>query len=145
MFSAIGQTLGKMFGTDKAVSGIINHTANAVDKIWYTDEEKAADQTRDTTEARKLVIAWLDSTKGTNVARRVLAFIIVGAWISLFLLGGLMTAACSFIPDPALIEQVRESSAILSAMGKAIGEDADMILIFYFGPHLMKAIGGLRK
>ena len=35
--------LGKLFGTDKAGEAIVDGATSAIDKIWYTEEEKAED------------------------------------------------------------------------------------------------------
>ena len=60
----IGEILGKMFGTDKAAESLITNTSNAIDKIWFTEEEKADAAREDRTEARKMIIEWLNNTQG---------------------------------------------------------------------------------
>jgi hypothetical protein len=56
MIGFIGETVGKIFGTDKAVNKIIDQTANAIDKLVYTEEEKAIDKSKNISEARSMVI-----------------------------------------------------------------------------------------
>ena len=73
MIGLIGETIGKIFGTDKAAAALIDNVSTGLDKLVYTGEEKAADHAASVTEARKMVIKWLAATSGQNLARRVLA------------------------------------------------------------------------
>ena len=41
MFS-IGATIGKIFGTEKAITAVIKNVSNGLDALVYTDEEKAS-------------------------------------------------------------------------------------------------------
>ena len=47
--------IGKLFGTEKALSGIVNGVTNGLDALVYTDEEKAGEAAKDRSEARAMV------------------------------------------------------------------------------------------
>jgi hypothetical protein len=77
---------GKLFGTEKALNGIVDGVTNGLDALVYTDEEKAADAAADRSEARKMVVQWMAATQGQNLARRLIALSITGVWLSMYLL-----------------------------------------------------------
>ncbi len=60
---------------EKAVDGIYN----GVDKLFYTDEEKASDYSL----RNKLYIEYQKATMPQNVARRIIALMVVGNWLLL--------------------------------------------------------------
>lgn len=66
--------LSKMFGSSKAGEKIIDGAISGIDKIWYTDEEKAEDIAQAKREAMGVYMKWLESTSGSRIARRLLAF-----------------------------------------------------------------------
>jgi len=39
----IGATIGKIFGSDKALTSIVDNVSKGLDALVYTDEEKAQD------------------------------------------------------------------------------------------------------
>ena len=49
-------TVGKIFGTDKAITAVISNVSKGLDALVYTDEEKAGDAAKDRSEARKMVV-----------------------------------------------------------------------------------------
>ena len=55
---------GKLFGTEKALSGIVDGVTKGLDALVYTDEEKAKDAAADRTEARQMVVGWMAATQG---------------------------------------------------------------------------------
>jgi hypothetical protein len=74
MFGFIGETIGKIFGTDKAAGALINNVSNGLDKLIYTSEEKAEAYAAAETEARQMVIKWFEATSG------LLALMITVIW-----------------------------------------------------------------
>ena len=69
--------LGKMFGSSEAGEKIIDGVTAGIDKLWYTDEEKAGDAQQAKREGMAVYMKWLESTSGSRIARRLLA---VGAF-----------------------------------------------------------------
>ena len=146
MFGFIGETVGKIFGTDKAASALVNNLSNGLDKLVYTNEEKAADHAADITEARQTLIDWLKTSSGQNLSRRLIALIVTAMWTGAKTVSvGLPIIVIWFQNiDPMkaqkTLEIVRDSSSdITSAMMLVLG--------FYFAAPYMGDIakGALEK
>ena len=84
---------GKLFGTEKALNGIVDGVTNGLDALVYTDEEKAADAAADRSEARKMVVGWMAATQGQNLARRLIALSITGTWLGMYLISVLLSGS----------------------------------------------------
>ena len=69
---------GRLFGTEKALEGVVEGVSKSLDALIYTDEEKAKEAARDRSEARRMVVDWLAATQGQNLARRLIALSITG-------------------------------------------------------------------
>ena len=69
----VSALFGKLFGTEKATTALVENVSNGLDKMFYTDEEKALDGAKDRSEARSMLIKWMESTQGSNLARRCIA------------------------------------------------------------------------
>jgi len=134
MFGVIGETIGKMFGTDKAVKSVVDHTAGALDKLIYTDEEKAEDKAASRTEARKMVINWMAATSGQNLARRLIALTVTLIWgIQYLAVVGLSVAAVWV--DNSL--KLTESAEVIGDYAVKTNAAFLLILGFYFAaPHM---------
>lgn len=136
MLGFIGETIGKIFGTDKAACALVNNLSTGLDKLVYTNEEKSADHHAAVTEARQTLIDWLKASNGQNLSRRLIALIVTAMWT------GAKTVSVS-LPiiviwsqkiDPVkaqkTLEIVRDSSSdITSAMMLVLG--------FYFAAPYM--------
>ena len=68
--------LGKIFGTEAAIGKSIDLIASAGDALFYTDEEKANDKAKRAEQIDVLLIKWMETTTGQNLARRLLAVMI---------------------------------------------------------------------
>ena len=76
IFSAI-------FGSPSNTEKVIDGARSGLDKLFYTDEEKA-----DTAkEVRAWFLKYLEATQPQNLARRFIALIIVSLWAFLCLFG----------------------------------------------------------
>jgi len=69
--------IGKMFGSSAAGEKIIDGAISGIDKLFYTDEEKAGDAAQAKREVMAVYMKWMESTSGSRIARRLLA---VGAF-----------------------------------------------------------------
>ena len=138
IFSAIGETIGKIFGTDKAASSLVDGVKNGLDKLVYTDEEKADDIAKSTSEARTMFIEWMRATSGQNLARRVLAFFIAGIWGSQYMGEMALSVASIWVKDP---KKYIDSAKILGDHASQMNGAMMLILGFYFAaPHLGKMV-----
>jgi hypothetical protein len=64
---------GKIFGTENAINTTISAVKDGLDALVYTDEEKAGDAAKERTQARSMVVDWMQATQGQNLARRLIA------------------------------------------------------------------------
>ena len=73
----------KLFGSDKQLDKLTTGAVSGLDKMFFTKEEKA--------EASQKLSEWylryLEATQPQNIARRVIAFMVVGLWTFLVLFG----------------------------------------------------------
>jgi hypothetical protein len=114
-------------------SNVVNAGVAGIDKLFYTNEEKAEN-------ALKLYQLWLDMQKATagentakSITRRILAIIILGTTITMAL------GACIVYPLNAVW-----AAFILSIM-KELGFMTVSVVIFYFGYYAVKQITGEKK
>jgi hypothetical protein len=140
--------LGKMFGTEKALCGIVSGASNALDALVYTDEEKAQAAAAQRTEARKMVVAWMAATQGQNLARRLIALSITATWLAMYGLSALMSMVAVWWPSRS--DQLVESAAISKGLAQDMNPAVMLILAFYFAaPHMgdiaKVAIGQMQK
>ena len=133
---------GKLFGTEKALTGIVDGVTNGLDALVYTDEEKAAAAADDRSEARKMVVGWMAATQGQNLARRLIALSITGVWLSMYLVSVLCAMAAVFTNG----DGINEVGIIAKSAATDMNPAVMLILAFYFAaPHMgdiAKAVSG---
>lgn len=115
---------------------VVDNTVSGIDKLFYTDEEKA--------EAKKEMIAqYLDYVKTTlgetsirSVTRRVIAISIIGVWLLMIV----STIVAFFIGA----EFVRFLLELLDRMTFPVSS----VIVFYFGPYMLsyltKSFSGIK-
>lgn len=139
---------GKLFGTEKALTGIVDGVTNGLDALVYTDEEKAADAAADRSEARKMVVGWMAATQGQNLARRLIALAITCTWLSMYLLSVLCGMIAVFTNSDGVVtaEKVSAVGIIAKTAAMDMNPAVMLILAFYFAaPHMgdiAKAVTG---
>lgn len=141
MFGAVGSFFGKMLGSDKALSGVVDGVTNGLDKLVYTSEEKADDAAKATTEARQMVIDWMRSTQGQNLARRLIALSVTGVWLFHYVLASFLNMVAVFTNAAGVVTAVKLQAAGVIAKSNANDMEAAVMLIlaFYFAaPHMGK-------
>lgn len=74
---------GAIFGTPKTLEAIVDGAVSGIDKLIFTDEEKAETNQQ----IRGWMIEYLKATQPQNVARRFMAITITLMWACLILLG----------------------------------------------------------
>ena len=136
----IGQILGKMFGTDKAISSVVDGVSSGIDKLIYTDEEKAEDIAKSRSEARSMVIDWMRTTSGQNLARRLIALIVTGVWVTQYVMAMAFSMASVWVENA---DKYTESATIMGNYAEQMNGAMMLILGFYFAaPHLGKIVDG---
>jgi hypothetical protein len=139
---------GKLFGTEKALTGIVDGVTNGLDALVYTDEEKAAAAADDRSEARKMVVGWMAATQGQNLARRLIALSITGVWLSMYLVSVLCAMVAVFTNADGVVnaEKINEVGVIAKSAAMDMNPAVMLILAFYFAaPHMgdiAKAVSG---
>jgi hypothetical protein len=144
MFS-IGATIGKIFGTEKALTSIIDNVSNGLDALIYTDEEKAGDAAKDRAAARGMVIKWMESTKGQNLARRVIALSIVSVWLIQYLSCMVLSVAGIWVEpmkqtigdNTVYVNPLIESAQVIGEFAEKLNSPIMLILAFYFSAPYM--------
>lgn len=130
ILSAIGGVFGNMFGTAKAGQSIIDHISNGLDKLNYSDQEKAEDAIKVKGMMMTAYQKWLESTTGSRIARRIIALIVVGIWAMEHVVATVMEASAPFVSDS---KALMESAHVLAAQAS---NDASLVMVvlgFYFG------------
>ncbi len=124
--------LGKLFGSDKAAEALIGNVSNGIDKLWYTEEEKAEDIREARIEGNKVYMRWLESTSGSRVARRFIAVVVTVIWAAQYAGSLLMACIAPWVSDPEVMKAVMETSRVLQENGQQ-GDAAFMVILaFYF-------------
>jgi hypothetical protein len=136
MFS-IGATVGKIFGTDKAITSVIDNVSKGLDALVYTDEEKAEDAAKDRSDARGMVIKWMESTQGQNLARRLIALCIVVVWLLQYLCGMILSVVGIWMNNP---EKILASAEVIGIFAERMNGAVMLILGFYFAAPYMGSI-----
>ena len=140
MFGFIGQTIGKMFGTDKAAESLVNNTSKALDKLVYTKEEQAEAHAADVSEARAMIINWMAATSGQNLARRMLALMITTVWLLQYMVVVVFSCISPWLENSEKIESTTE---ILKAFTHQMNGAVMVIIDFYFAaPHMGSIVQG---
>jgi hypothetical protein len=121
-----------LFGGSESISRIAEKGAdgiyNGIDKLFYTDEEKAEARAKAGSLYLDFIKVAYDENSTRSVTRRWLAFIIVGPMMGCFIGGAI---ANFFSP---------EAGKYLLSMFSELVPWGGGILMFYFGSHLATSI-----
>ncbi|WP_422451865.1 hypothetical protein [Endozoicomonas sp. ALC066] len=119
--------LSNIFGNSDTVKKATEGVYHGVDKAFFTDEEKADFRLK----WGDWILEYMRSTQPQNVARRLIAFIVVGVWAFLILL-----IAGSILLGSAV------SEPLFKLLKEVVLQPFNIVLGFYFLTH---AIKGIRK
>ena len=126
---------GRIFGSPKALETAVGGVVKGFDSLIHTDEERANEAAAERTEARQMVVKWMESTQGQNLARRVLAFVITFVWLLKFLVAVSFSVASAFTTTYA--SQLMAASNMLKEASMEPPSAVMLILGFYFAaPHM---------
>lgn len=131
--------LGKIFGSDTAIKSVVDTVSSGLDKLVYTDEEKAGDAAKDRSEARAMVVRWMDSTQGQNLARRIISLSITAVWLGMSLFAQLLSMVAIFTNDTGVVTAAKLLQVAMIAKESAndMMGAVMLILAFYFAaPHM---------
>jgi len=134
MFAAIGGVFGKMFGTEKALTSVIDNVSSGLDNCFYTDQEKAEDGKAERSEARKTVVEWMKNSQGQNLARRLIALLIVFTWLLQYITMQGLSIVAVWVENP---EKFVKSADVIGGYAESMNGAVMLILAFYFAaPHM---------
>ena len=126
--------LGKIFGTEEAISKSIDLIASAGDKLVYTDEEKADDKAKRAAQIDTLLIRWMETTTGQNLARRLLAVMITCVWLTQYVVSMIINLTAVWVDDAKLWH---ETAKVIGGYAEQMNGAMMLILAFYFAaPHM---------
>ncbi len=126
--------LGRLLGSPKALGDTVKAVGDGLDRFIYTKEEKAEDAAKAVTEGRNMIIRWMETTQGQNLARRIIALSITFVWLLMFIARMALPIAGIWLGSPEKWD----------ASAKVIGDNIEqmtgavmLILGFYFAsPYL---------
>ena len=126
--------IGKALGSEKALAKTVEAASSAIDKLVYTEEEKADAAAAKSAAIQGCVVDWLKATQGQNLARRLIALSVTFSWLGFKILGvAVATAAvwnsAAFTDAEKLAKLVELYAGFTADMTGAVM----LILGFYFG------------
>lgn len=126
---------GRLFGSSEATKEAVTAVKDGLDALWYTDEEKAADQRADVSEARRVLLEWVKNSQGQNLSRRLLAISITGVWLFMKVIGAVLSVVGVWADSVST--NLDQSSEILNEFSSDMTPAVMLILAFYFAaPHM---------
>jgi len=127
-----------LFGTTAVIEKAVSGAANLADEAFYTREEEAADKRAATSEARGLLVRWLEATNPSRLARRVLAFAVTGAWLSLKGIAAALAVAAVWLE--AYAAELMASVTIINQSAEDMGGAVLLVFGFYFAAPYMDGV-----
>ena len=134
--------IGRLFGSPAAIEGMVQGVTNGLDALIYTEEEKAGDRAKAITEARSMIVNWMDKTQGQNLSRRILAIIITLTWLIQYAIAAGLNIAVIWVESVEMAAKIKESAAIVGNNADSMTGAMMLILAFYFAaPHMAAIVG----
>lgn len=125
---------GRIFGSEKALEKAVDGVSRGIDALVYTKEEREAQKAALLSEARGMLIDWLQASSGQNIARRFLAVIIAVTWLLQYIVSMGLNVAAIWMDDPG---RVLQSASLIGDYADGMTGAMMLILTFYFAaPHL---------
>ncbi len=134
--------IGRLLGAPEAMTEVVKAATSGMDALVYTDEERAGDAAADRTEARKMIVSWMDSTQGQNLARRLLALIITSVWLAQYAASLIGDMIEPWLTDPEFAGRFGASANAIAERAEGMNGAMMLILGFYFAaPHMSDIVG----
>jgi len=126
---------GQVLGSDRAIESAVDAVKSGLDKLVYTDEEKADAAASERQQARSMLVQWMEATQGQNLARRIISLAVTGVWLSQYVIAQLAMSVAVFWTDRS--SQLKALAEINLKSADDMAAAAMLILGFYFAaPHL---------
>ena len=135
--------IGKLLGSDKAASSLIDNVSKGIDKLYYSSEEKAEDKATALREGNQVYMEWLKATSGSALARRFIAIIVTLVWAAQYVGSLALSSLAPWMSDPLVVEAMMKSANVLQSNGEQGNAAFMIVLSFYYlgnkGDALIKA------
>ena len=131
--------IGKLFGTEKALEGVVDGVSKGLDKLIYTGEEKAEDRAKAVTEARQMLVDWMANTQGQNLSRRLLALSCAFVYLSQIVIAQIVSIILIFVDNVGLVTKTSMGDvvAVLNTGAERMESLVMLVFAFYFAaPHM---------
>lgn len=123
--------LAAIFGTADHTKTVLDASVAGIDKLFYTAEEKAENAGR----FADWYLRYLAATQPQNLARRLIALVVVLLWSLLIVAGVVLWKV-----DKAY------SDFIFETLVEVVADPFLLIMGFYYGAHVVRAwVGGTDK
>lgn len=133
--------ISRLFDSSETVNKTVDTVANGLDKLYYSDEEKAEDAAKARTEARTLLVSWMEATQGQNLTRRFIALMIAGCWVFGHVMGFLGSMIAPWISDAEFHKNWMLSITSIDSFTNEMHDPVMLILAFYFAaPHMSSVV-----
>ena len=116
---------------DTAV-GLVDAAKDGIDKLFYTDEEKAEQGGKFYENWLKMLTLMIDTESIRSITRRYLAVSVIGVWLYLVVLG---TAVFVFGGSEA-----EKPAEFIFRVAKSMDWQVIAIIGFYFGPEMISRL-----
>jgi len=110
-------------------TGLIDAAKDGIDKLFYTDEEKAEQGAKFYDNWLQMVTLMVDTESIRSITRRYLAVSVIGVWLYLIVLG-----TATFIFGGASAEK---SAEFVFKVVSSMDWQVIAIIGFYFGPEMI--------
>lgn len=114
-----------IFGSKKNTETLVDAGVSGLDKMFYTNEEKAEDMGK----MREWFLRYLEASQPQNLARRFIAVVVVGLWATLVLAAVIAWTVNQLFAD-----------YIFQVITHAVLTPFNIIIGFYFLAHLTRQI-----
>lgn len=118
----------RIFGSPGTVEKAVDGVIKGVDAMFFTEEEKS----RANLALLDAKIEFYRATQGSRLARRVIAFMVVGTWLAMILFGLLMHA----IGNTSIADHAYNVAT------ETLGTPVAIVIGFYFATSMISANRG---
>lgn len=131
--------IARLFGSPKAIETMASGIVGGLDKMKFTQEERAEVNLQ----LGKSVVNWVETSKGQNLSRRLIAVMVSAVWVL-----GVVLSLIFAVIIPFVSHETAETFNIALAGIKSVFGDFGvsgvfmMVVGFYFAaPHIDKFAG----
>lgn len=131
--------IGRLLGSPKALTKTVEAVGRGLDTLVYTKQEKAEDGAKAVLEGRNMLIKWMQTTEGQNLARRIISLSITFIWLFMFLARTILPIIGVWSDSP---KEWNASAAIIGDNIEQMTGAVMLILGFYFASPYVSQIAG---